>query len=60
MIFIDASHEYPDIKTDLLAWLPVCRKLIGGHDIGYDGVKRAVTETGHPFPEYGSIWEINL
>lgn len=60
MIFIDASHEYPDIKGDLLAWLPVCKRLICGHDIGYDGVKRAVTETGLPFSEHGSIWEINL
>jgi predicted O-methyltransferase YrrM len=60
MGFIDASHEYPDIKADLSAWLPVCRKLICGHDIGYPSVRQAVEESGKPYSVIGSNWSMEL
>jgi len=52
-VFIDASHEYEDVKKDIIAWLPKVKQggIIAGHDYylnGTDffpGVKRAVNET---------------
>lgn len=52
-IFIDASHEYEDVKKDIKAWLPKVKPggVIAGHDYyveGYDyfpGVKQAVNES---------------
>jgi ubiquinone/menaquinone biosynthesis C-methylase UbiE len=47
-VFIDASHEYEDVKNDILAWLPKVKEggFIGGHDYSsfWDGVVRAVDE----------------
>ena len=46
-VFIDASHEYADVKDDIQAWIkkvkPGC--YIGGHDYpGAVGVRQAVEE----------------
>jgi len=53
VIFIDASHEYEDVKDDIKVWLPKLKK--GGymlfHDYCYDsieGVVRAVDEWRKP------------
>lgn len=50
-VFIDASHEYEDVKNDIIAWLPKVKSggVLAGHDyyIEYDyfpGVKQAVNE----------------
>jgi predicted O-methyltransferase YrrM/GR25 family glycosyltransferase involved in LPS biosynthesis len=51
-VFIDASHEYEDVKNDIIAWLPKVKPggVLAGHDYyidGYDwfpGVKQAVNE----------------
>ncbi len=50
-VFIDGSHDYDDVKDDILAWLPKVKKtgIIGGHDYGKTdehglGVKDAVDE----------------
>jgi predicted O-methyltransferase YrrM len=51
-VFIDASHEYKDVKKDIQAWLPKVKKggVLAGHDyyLDYDffpGVKKAVDES---------------
>lgn len=57
MVFIDASHEYEDVKRDIEAWLSHAKKVICGHDWDWEGVKKAVTETiGQPDQVVGSIW----
>ena len=49
LCFIDGSHEYEDVKADLLAWLPKIKKggILAGHDYVSDnntGVCEAVDE----------------
>lgn len=52
-VFIDASHEYQDVKNDIAAWLPKVKigGVLAGHDYyvdGHDwfpGVKQAVNES---------------
>jgi tetratricopeptide (TPR) repeat protein len=52
-VFIDASHEYEDVKKDIAAWLPKVKVggVIAGHDyyLGdndyFPGVKQAVHES---------------
>jgi hypothetical protein len=59
MVFIDAGHNYEQIKPDIIAWLPKARKLICGHDYSssFPGVLRAVNEVfGEPDGVAGSIW----
>lgn len=47
-IFIDASHEYEDVKNDLILWYPKVKSggYFCGHDYsaGWPGVVRAVNE----------------
>ena len=46
-IFIDASHEYEDVKKDIISWYPKLKLggIIAGHDYtSFDGVKNAVDE----------------
>lgn len=50
-VFIDASHEYEDVKNDILAWLPKVKDggILAGHDYyvntdWFPGVKKAVNE----------------
>jgi predicted O-methyltransferase YrrM len=47
--FIDGSHEYEDVKADILAYLPKVKKggILSGHDYDkiWDGVIKAVDET---------------
>ena len=46
-VFIDASHEYEDVKKDILAWLPKVKigGILAGHDYDtFEGVNRAVDE----------------
>lgn len=49
MVYIDGSHEYKDVKRDIVDWLPKVKKggIIAGHDFRdkFKGVKKAVAET---------------
>lgn len=45
-VYIDASHEYEDVKADIRAWLPKVKKggIIAGDDYNSPQVSRAVHE----------------
>ena len=56
-VFIDAEHDYKNVRRDIDAWLPKVRKnggIISGHDHcpDFTGVIQAVSET---FPRY-EVW----
>lgn len=52
-VFIDGSHEYEDVKQDILTWLPKVKDggILAGHDFYleshdyFPGVRKAVKET---------------
>jgi hypothetical protein len=51
-VFIDAAHDYDNVKADILAWLPKVKKtgILAGHDYWpNDPVKIAVDELFSPF-----------
>tara|TARA_Y200000002_G_scaffold282911_1_gene236889 strand:+ start:2459 stop:3004 length:546 start_codon:yes stop_codon:yes gene_type:complete len=52
--FIDAGHEYEDVKEDIINWYPKIKDggFLLGHDINQAQVRRAVSEV------LGSTWSI--
>lgn len=47
LLFIDANHNYEEVRGDLERWEPKVRGVIGGHDyngVDWPGVRRAVDE----------------
>lgn len=56
LVFVDGSHEYSDVREDLLVWRPRARRLCG-HDMGFPGVAAALEEL---LPSarcvVGSVW----
>jgi predicted O-methyltransferase YrrM len=62
-IFIDASHDYGDVKADILAWRPLLAPngILCGHDLYpngpfWPGVKQAVDELVVNYFVVGTIW----
>jgi hypothetical protein len=63
-VFIDASHEYGDVRDDIIAWYPKVKQggIIAGHDYYHDeydwfpGVKRAVNELLTGFTPDEKCW----
>ncbi len=62
MIFIDGSHEYQDVKNDIMLWTPKARKIICGHDYCNEwmDVKQAVNESFDNINIEDSIWWTDL
>jgi|WetSurMetagenome_2_1015567.scaffolds.fasta_scaffold372126_2 hypothetical protein len=59
MVFIDASHEYEDVKEDIAWALNHAVPIIAGHDYCplYEGVMKAVQEGfGESVRVKGSVW----
>tara|TARA_B100000683_G_C12454558_1_gene541524 strand:+ start:588 stop:1133 length:546 start_codon:yes stop_codon:yes gene_type:complete len=53
-VFIDAGHEYEDVKEDIACWYPKIKNggYMLGHDINQAQVKKAVNET------FGLNWKL--
>ena len=61
MVFIDAAHDYENVKADLLAWRPLVRGLFCGHDAGHGPVMQALAEIlPNRLPNDGSMWQVTL
>lgn len=63
-VFIDASHEYEDVRDDIIAWYPKVKRggVLAGHDfyVGeynwFPGVKKAVEELIPSFSASERCW----
>ena len=61
MVYIDAGHDYEEVKADIEAWLPKCKKFICGHDYGtFKGVTKAVNEKFKDIEVIDTIWLAKL
>jgi len=59
MIFIDGTHDFENVRADILAWAPKCRGLLSGHDFSptWPNVQAAVRSAiGEPDGVDCSIW----
>jgi len=63
-VFIDASHDYVNVKADGEAWLPKVKKggVIAGHDYtnSYPGLIRAVKEVFKNYDVINSSWIVKV
>lgn len=57
-IYIDASHDYENVKADIQAWLPKVKVggTIAGHDIFHPPVRQAVIDTLGQYDERYNSW----
>jgi predicted O-methyltransferase YrrM len=63
MVFIDASHEYEQVKRDILNYRTVLRLggLLCGHDLNHDGVNKAVNEIfGADYRALEYLWWVTI
>jgi hypothetical protein len=58
MVFIDGSHDETSVATDIRLWAPKARKIVAGHDYGYDSVRGEVVKYFGRERDWGchSIW----
>lgn len=58
LVLIDASHEYEDVRNDILAWLPKVKPggILAGDDLPWPGVNRAVKELLPKHTNCGAYW----
>jgi hypothetical protein len=64
-VFLDACHQYEQVKQDILAYLPKVKSggFIGGHDYNkgsYPGVVRAVNEHFKSFQIMRESWLVKV
>lgn len=59
-VFIDAAHDYDNVRADILAWQPKVKSggYLGGHDfiLNYPGVIQAVNELVPNASIIGTSW----
>lgn len=56
MVFIDGAHDYGSIKADILAWKPLCKGLLCGHDAGHGPIMQATQELLPGVHHEHSMW----
>lgn len=57
-VFVDADHSFDAVCRDVDAWLPKLTPngILAGHDISFDGVRRAVESRFPGYVTIGSCW----
>lgn len=57
-VFIDAAHDYENVKADILAWLPKIKSggIISGHDYFYGPIQEAIKDAIGEVQNIGSCW----
>jgi len=57
-VSIDASHDYDNVKADILAWLPKVKSggILAGDDYPYPGVTKATNELLPDFKHSTAAW----
>lgn len=65
MVFIDASHDYESVRSDISIWMPKTKKLLCGHDYKNDDwpeVTKAVDAAIKPdrIQVIGNIWYVEM
>ena len=57
-VFIDAAHDYDNVKQDIISWLPKVKKdgIISGHDYPHLPVRQAVNELLTKVGFIGACW----
>lgn len=58
LIYIDGSHLYEDVKSDILAYRPLLNEggTMFGDDIGWQSVQQAVSEVAGKYQTLGPFW----
>jgi len=58
MVFIDAAHDYENVKADIQAWKPLVKPggLLRGHDWGHPPIVQAVRELLGTPKTSSTIW----
>jgi hypothetical protein len=58
MVFIDAAHDYENVKADIQAWKPLVKPggLLCGHDWGHPPIVQAVGELLGTPKTSSTIW----
>ena len=58
MVFIDAAHDYENVKADIQAWKPLVKPggLLCGHDWGHPPIVQAVRELLGNTKSSSTIW----
>jgi hypothetical protein len=61
-VFLDASHDYENVKADLIAWKSKIKfgGTFAGHDIEWMPVEKAVREIIPNYNKQGSCWLVNI
>ena len=59
-VFIDAAHDYENVRADILAWAPKVKSsgIISGHDWHHPPIKQAVAETVGDVNTVGNCWYV--
>ena len=60
MVFIDAAHDYENVKADIIAWKPLVKPggLLCGHDWGHPPIVQAVREILGTPKSSSTIWYV--
>jgi hypothetical protein len=61
IVYIDAEHDYDSVMADIAAWRPKARHILAGHDYQlFEGVRKAVADSGYTPDVNGNVWHVRL